>query len=319
MMDLEPRFRWIALGVAGGLDESNLNAYLVSRLGGSAFVGLDAGCVHSGLRAAARAGCFADLPAPSPEAAGLSVEGRVCREHIQAWLISHGYLDHVHGLAEISPSDVGKPICSLDGVIDDLRDHLFNWRLWPNMADEGASPRLGQYHYTRLPPGQPVAIAGTPFSVEAHPLAHGPFTDSAAFLLESEGHSLLYMGDTGPDLVEGRSTTRDLWQRIAPLLRARTLHGLFIEASYPDKRQDAQLFSHLSPRWVMHALHELAALVDAQAPGEALRGFPVLVVHLKPDLDGQADVRARIRQQLAQRNELGVKLVFPEQGQQGLL
>jgi 3',5'-cyclic-nucleotide phosphodiesterase len=122
------------------------------------------------------------------------------------------------------------------------------------------------------------------------------------------------MGDTGPDDVEKRSTTLDLWERIAPLIKSQSLHGIFIEASYPDERPDDQLFSHLTPKWLMHAFHQLALLVDEQTPLEALSGLNVIITHIKPDLRADIDIRKKIIDQLHSHNNLGLNLIFAEQG-----
>ena len=49
-------FTVLPLGVKGGLDESNLSAYLVSSVGSSNFICLDAGTVYSGLTVARKKG-----------------------------------------------------------------------------------------------------------------------------------------------------------------------------------------------------------------------------------------------------------------------
>jgi 3',5'-cyclic-nucleotide phosphodiesterase len=150
-------------------------------------------------------------------------------------------------------------------------------------------------------------------SVEAYPLAHGE-TDSTAFLIESKGSYILYMGDTGPDEVEKRSTTQALWSRVAPLIKTKCLRGIFIEASYPDDRPDNLLFSHLTPAWLMHAFRQLAALVDAEHPQEALRDLTVIITHIKPDLSAGIDPREVVKRQLHEHNTLGLRLVFAQQG-----
>ena len=46
-------FKVIPLGVKGGLDESNLSAYLVAASGSAQFICLDAGTIYKGLELAA--------------------------------------------------------------------------------------------------------------------------------------------------------------------------------------------------------------------------------------------------------------------------
>ena len=145
-------------------------------------------------------------------------------------------------------------------------------------------------------------------------MAHGPQTDSAAFLVQSAGQYALYMGDTGPDSVEGRATTQRLWKRIAPLIREGRLHGIFIETSYPDGRADEQLFSHLTSSWLMRVFRQLAELVSPSSPAAALTGLNVIIVHIKPDLSTGATPAERVRAELTAANDLGLSLRFAAQG-----
>ena len=109
-------FRCIPLGVEGGLNESNLPAYLLARIGSTDFVCLDAGTLFAGLRAARARGCFSDIAMP-PDSTD-SIEGRVLRHHIKAYLITHTYFDHLGGLIVNSPADSAKPIMALEDTIE---------------------------------------------------------------------------------------------------------------------------------------------------------------------------------------------------------
>jgi len=309
---MKPQFRWIPLGVKGGLDEGNLSAHLLAPAGSNEFICLDAGTLMSGLTAAKKNGCFTDIP--KHEDSGLNVEGTVLHHHIKAYLITHPYLDHVEGLAEISPYDCPKPVISLKGTIEDIKTLIFNWRVWPNFGNEGVPPVLGQYTYVILEPGKLTRVPDTSMNVEAFPLAHGEYTDSTAFLIESNGSFILYMGDTGPDEVEKRSTTLEVWKRITPLIKEQRLHAIFIETSYRDERPDDKLFSHLTPAWLMRAFRKLAAFVDPENSQDALRDLSVIITHIKPDLREDVDIREVITGQLHSHNDLGLRLIFAEQG-----
>ena len=151
-------------------------------------------------------------------------------------------------------------------------------------------------------------------NVEAHPLAHGECTDSAAFLLESDGHYLLYMGDTGPDEIEKRTTTEDLWRRTASIIREKRMHGIFIETSYPDTRPDDQLFSHLTPAWLMTVFRKLAVIVDPQDPSTSLEGLRVIITHIKPEVKAGPTPHEVIKRQLNQHNDLGLDFFFASRG-----
>ena len=340
MNALKPIFTCIPLGARGGLVEGNLSAYLMAAVGSSDFVCLDAGTILAGLKTAVSADAFCGIPLTADPA--LCTEGSILHRHIKAYLITHPYLDHTAGLAVISPNDAPKPIMGLQGVLDDLRDHIFNWRLWPNFSSSGRPPALGKYKYVALLPGRTAPIPGTSMSVEAHPLAHGIDTDSTAFLIGLVGPGgpgagfVLYMGDTGPDEVEGRQTTLELWRRIAPLVAEGRLRGIFIESSYPDGRSADQLYSHLTPEWIFRAFGKLAAIVEGvksgasgaepggsgsggsgsggNATGKPLSGLKVVITHIKPDLSSGASPERLVAGQLAAGNDLGLDIVFARQG-----
>jgi 3',5'-cyclic-nucleotide phosphodiesterase len=313
MMENAPHyFRCIPLGVEGGLTESNLPAYLLAPIASTDFVCLDAGTLLAGLRVACANGCFSDIPMPRD--ATDSIEGRVLRHHLKAFLITHTYLDHLAGLIMNSPADSAKPIMALEGTLEGLQQHVFNWVSWPNFGGAGEPELLAKYESVILRPAAPRSIPGTGMRVEAHPLAHGARVDSTAFLLEANGRYVVYMGDTGPDHLEDRPTTRLLWERLVPLVRDHRLRAIFIESSYRDETPDDQLFSHLTPRWVIHAFRQLAAMVDPRSPETALTGLSVVITHIKPHLDAGEETRDIVRRQLHERNDLGLHLVFAEQG-----
>ena len=129
------RFVSVALGVAGGITEDNLTSYLLAPAGTTDFVALDAGTLLSGIRKAYDMGSFGDLRAP-PDA-DLTPEGWILQNRVRAYLITHAHLDHVAGLVIGSTDDTGKSALGLAPTIDNIRDHLFNWQIWPNFGDEG--------------------------------------------------------------------------------------------------------------------------------------------------------------------------------------
>lgn len=307
----EPQFVTIALGTAGGLTEANLTSYLLASFGTPDFVALDAGTLLTGLEHANRKGSFAKIPIPldSP----LTVEGYILTHCIKAYLLSHAHLDHVAGLVHNSPDDTKKNILGLPSTIETLRDHLFNGKLWPNFADEGPGMQLKKYHFVRLQPEKEQPIAGTQLTVRPFELCHagGP---STAFLLHAHDAYALYLGDTGPDEAERCDKLQQVWQAIAPLVPQGKLRGVFLEISYPDPRERNRLYGHLTPQWVMTELQRLATLVNTQRPIEALHGLTVIVTHIKPTLQRGPAVREQVMQQVRELNTLGIRFVFPEQG-----
>jgi cAMP phosphodiesterase len=289
----QPAFTVVPLGVRGGLDESNLSAYLVAPAGSETYVCLDAGTVYSGVEKAVANGVF---PAPAAE---------VVRRRIKAYLVSHAHLDHVAGLLLGAPDDSPKLIYGLGSCLTTIQNDYFNWRAWPNFGSGGAAPALGKYRLRELRPGPETALENTALSVQVFPLSHGAATQSAAFLVRSGRSYLLYLGDTGADAVEYSQHLRALWQAVAPLVKTHQLKAVFIEASYPNAQPEKQLFGHLTPALLLQEMQGLGQL----AGQAALRGLPVVVTHIKPGNE------AAVHRQLTEANVLRLRLVFPEQGQ----
>ena len=288
-------FTVVPLGVKGGLAEGNLSAYLVAAAGSPAYVCLDAGTLYAGVEKAVQQRA---LPGPGPE---------FLRTGIRAYLISHPHLDHVAGLLLNAPDDVPKSIYGLPACLSVLQNDYFNWRAWPNFGPGGNPPALGKYQLQELLPGREVPLENTPLHVRAFVLSHGRPTQSAAFLVRSGSSYLLYLGDTGADAVEQTDNLRQLWQAVAPLVKAEQLKAVFIEASYPNSQPVAQLFGHLTPGLLLQELGVLARL----AGPSALRGLPVIITHLKPTAGNEET----IRRQLQEADTLQLRLIFPQQGQ----
>lgn len=290
-----PTFGVVPLGVKGGLAEGNLSAYLVAAAGSAEYICLDAGSLRPGVEKAVASHVFA---VPAEE---------VLQQRVKGYCLSHPHLDHVAGLLLNAPDDAAKPIYGLASCLATVQQDYFNWRAWPNFGNGGPAPALGKYQLRPLAPGQEMALANTPLSVRAFPLSHGAGMQSTAFLVRSGASYLLYLGDTGADEIEKSHCLHDLWLALAPLVQARQLKAIFIEASYPNAQPTTQLFGHLTPALL---LRELGALGELAGPA-ALRGLPVVITHLKPSPGNEALIKA----QLAAGNTLGLRLVFPQQGQ----
>jgi 3',5'-cyclic-nucleotide phosphodiesterase len=308
----ETSFVAIPLGTTGGLHEDDLSAYLLAPKGSSDFISLDAGTLSAGLRKAANCGTLA--PFLTPADGEWTPAGAMLRHHVRAYLISHAHLDHIAGLVLNSPDDSRKDILGTAPTLDRIRDHLFNWQIWPAFGNEGNGFLLKKYRYVRLETGKAVPVGGTTMTVEPWTLSHSDGYPSTAFLIGAQGSHVLYCGDTGPDAVEKATALQQVWQRVAPLVQARSLRGIFLEVSYPDGTPDKALFGHLTPAWMMIELRTLARMVDPVKPQDALKGLTVVVTHIKPVLKPGPPVRERILQELQAQNDLGIRFVLPEQG-----
>ena len=301
-----PGFDVIVLGALGGIQDGNLTSYLIRPHGDRNAIACDAGSLVNGLKVAQERGVFGDVRVP--DGSTDSVIGHVLKNEIKGYLISHAHLDHLAGLVVVSPDDSNKTIYSLPSVGMLIEQNYFNWKAWPNMLDRGQQPQLKKYHLETLTPGEAKGLAGTRMTVTPFPLDHGG-AESTAFLIDSGGEAILCFGDTGPDEVQKVSNMQNVWKAVAERVRQRTLKAIILEVSYTSDRPDHLLFGHMTPKWIHKALHEL----DQAAGGNALRGLPVVVSHIKYSLTDKQPQEA-VRRELEAENDLGVQFVLPEQG-----
>ncbi len=299
-------FDLVVLGALGGIEDGNLSATLIHPHGDGRGVTCDVGTLVNGLRVAEEKGAFAGVAVPADSTQ--SRVGYVLTTMIKGYLVSHAHLDHVAGLLVASPDDSKKPIYALPSVGVDLIETYFNWRAWPNFTDRGKAPQLKKYTIEDLKPGVATQLVDTAMSVTAFPLSHGG-VESTAFLVESDGDGVLCFGDTGPDVVEKGTRMRDVWVAVADRGTQKRLKAIVIESSYTSDRPDNLLFGHLTPRWVLASLREL----DGLAGGNALKGLPIVVSHIKYSLTKEQP-QAQMVKELEAGNDLGVRFVIPEQG-----
>jgi len=241
-------FDVLALGALGGIEDGNLSAWLVHPHDDSRAVTFDAGTLVNGLRVAEEKGTLDAMGIPTDSK--LSRTGYVLTDRIKGYLISHAHLDHVAGLVIASPDDSKKPIHALPSVAQALSDSYFNWIAWPNFTDRGNAPQQKKFPIAELKPRVAVPLQDTKMTVTAFPLSHGG-VESTAFLVESDGDAILYFGDTGPDPVEKTTKMHDVWTAVADKVRQHRLKAILIESSYTSDRPDAQLFGHLTPKWIL--------------------------------------------------------------------
>jgi cAMP phosphodiesterase len=291
----EHSFKVLPLGIKGGLDESNLSAYMIAPVGSENYICADAGTIRHGIDVAIAAKAIkgsADV---------------ILNNHIQGYLISHGHLDHVAGLIMNSPEDSKKNIYALPSVADVLKDKYFTWKAWGNFTTEGELPHLDKYTYVYLNPGKKIELAGTAMQVTAFPLSHGPSYESTAFLISHAKDHLLYLGDTGADQVEKSNDLQQLWTTVAPLIQKHQLKAIFIETSFFDKQPEKLLFGHLTPRLLMQEMGKLAELSGL----DALKNVPIVITHMKYFAEAEMELVAELKKD----NTVGYQLVFPVQGQ----
>lgn len=287
-------FQIVPLGVKGGIDEKNLSAYLLAPSNTNDFICLDAGTINAGIEKAIEKKTFKVSTT------------EVLRKYIKGYLISHAHLDHVSGLIINSPADSSKTVYATKNCMKMMEDHYFNDQTWANFGDAGPGFPLRKYHFQTLNIGEETLLTNAKMTVKAFPLSHvNPF-ESTAFLIRSNTDYALYLGDTGPDEVEKSNNLRDLWTAVAPLIQEKKLKGILIEVSFPNEQPDKFLFGHLTPNYLMKELH---VLEDLAGKG-SLKDLKIIITHLKPPVQNIA----KIKEQLKNQNDLGVQIIYPEQG-----
>jgi len=286
-------FKVIPLGVKGGLDESNLSAYLVAANGSDQYICLDAGTIYKGLELASANKLFKSVNLSS-----------IQQQQIHGYFISHAHLDHTAGLIMNSPNDNAKNLYGLASVLDVFKKNYFTWSAWANFGSEGEAPILKKYSYQTLTPKVEIAINNTGLFVTPFVLSHVKPYESTAFLVRNQNSYLLYLGDTGADKVEQSEQLAALWKAVAPLVMNNQLKAIFIEASFDNSVPERALFGHLTPNLLMEEMSKLNQLSKGQ-----LKNTPLYVTHIKP-CDG---CEVKIKSEIQATNQIGLKISYPLQ------
>ena len=286
-------FKVIPLGVKGGLDESNLSAYLVAAGGSDQFICLDAGTIYKGLELAAAKKIFKP-----------SNPSIIQQNNINSYFISHAHLDHTAGLIMNSPNDKAKNLYGLASVLDVFKKNYFTWSAWANFGTEGEAPILKKYSYQNLTPKLEIPIDNTGLFVTPFVLSHVKPYESTAFLVKNQDAYLLYLGDTGADRVEQSDQLAQLWQTIAPLVIQNQLKAIFIEVSFDNSVSEKALFGHLTPKLLMEEMAKLNQLTNG-----LLKNTQLYVTHIKPCDDCETKIKAEIQA----ANQIDLNISYPTQ------
>lgn len=205
----------------------------------------------------------------------LPLDQMVRIEHL---FLTHSHLDHIACLPLLIDTicdwrDKPLVVHAPAAAIAVLRDHIFNWVVWPDFSripsaespflrflpfDAGASLMIGSRRFTALPANHTVPAVG--------------------YQVDSGAASLVFTGDTGP--------CAELWTAVNAIAN---LRHLIVETAFPNSDAKRTMASkHLCPDTLASELACLTRPVD------------IYITHLKP---GQSDVIMReIEQRLADRS-----------------
>lgn len=191
----------------------------------------------------------------------LDIEQLVAIDHV---FITHSHLDHVAGLALLVDAVRGRRVGPLTvhasgEVIAALKQHLFNWVLWPDFS------RIPSAHdpvmqWAPFQPGETIRIKGR--TIRSYAVNHMP--GSVAYSVQSDKDGFLFSGDMG--------STPQLWLE---LQRQQAISKVVVDCSFPNAEAElAALSKHFCPQAL---LKDIAAMPDS---------IEFLIYHLKP---GQED------------------------------
>lgn len=192
----------------------------------------------------------------------LSLAEMIKIDHI---FVTHAHLDHVAFipfLVDTTGSIRNKPITihAIQPTLNTLREHLFNWQLWPDFTKipNNTSPYM---RYETLSLGDAFFLNGRAIT----PLPAHHTVPTIGFQLDSGLASLVFSGDT---------TTNDaFWMAVNKITN---LKYLIIETAFCNQKRDIAIRSrHLCPSLLAEELEKLE------------RGAEIFITHLKP---GETDV-----------------------------
>lgn len=169
------------------------------------------------------------------------------QQKIKYIFITHAHLDHIRDipfLADnrvISGQKLQIKVFSINDVVEDMKKHLLNQRLWPDFTAI-PSKKNSILKLEKIKEGEVVTING--FHITAVAVKHT--VPAVGYLVQKEDKALFYTGDTGP--------SEQTWKTLGKI----NLDVLIIEVSFPDDLKDIALKTgHLTPSLLFEDLSKL--------------------------------------------------------------
>ena len=181
---------------------------------------------------------------------------------IKTVLLTHSHLDHTGGLPllvdtifETLDTEAALQVYARDETLGALRDHLFNWVIWPDFAEipNKHKPVLTMHPFA---PGTSREFGAR--RVTSVPVSHT--VPAVAYIVEQHGKVFAFSGDTAEN--------DTLWDALNALPR---IDALIVEAAFSNENQVlAGLSKHYCPNTLKADLAKLKHRV------------PLWITHLKP-------------------------------------
>lgn len=147
------------------------------------------------------------------------------QRRIRRVFLTHAHLDHVCGLAFLAdsvfdPEGPGIDVHASQPTLHALREHLFNWHLWPDFSVL-PTPEKGQLRWHTLCPGESFALDGG--QIQAFAVLHT--VPAVGYVLQAPRSTFAFTGDAYAD--------DDMWKALNALPR---LDKLMIEVAFADEQ-----------------------------------------------------------------------------------
>lgn len=198
---------------------------------------------------------------------------------IKTVLLTHSHLDHTGGLPllvdtifETLDTEVALQVFGRAETIGALRDHLFNWVIWPDFCEIPSKDRpvLSLHEFA---PGTTREFGDR--RVTSVPVNHT--VPAVAYIVEQAGKVFAFSGDTAEN--------DTLWDALNALPR---LDALVVEAAFSNANEQlATLSKHYCPNSLAADLRKLEHAV------------PLWITHLKPG--GEDAIMDELQQQITDR------------------
>jgi ribonuclease BN (tRNA processing enzyme) len=187
----------------------------------------------------------------------LAIEQMALIDHV---FVTHSHLDHVASIPFLVDTVGGlrsKPLTvhALPETIADLKQHLFNWKLWPDFTEIPCVDRPS-LQFSPVTVGHGVTIADRTIT----PIPANHVVPAVGYALNSGKGTLVFTGDT--------CSSDELWRTVNNI---GNLRYLIIETAFPDSERELAIRArHLCPSLLVEQL----AMLKQQAE--------IFITHLKP-------------------------------------
>lgn len=175
----------------------------------------------------------------------LSIEEQLEIKHV---FITHAHLDHVRDIPFLADNFILSKkksqfkILSIKEVLDDIKKHLLNHRLWPDFTII-PNEKESVVKLEKIKENTPIKVGN--YTITAYGVTHT--VPAVGYLIQNQSKSVFYTGDTGP--------TDKTWKKLPPI----QLDALIIEVSFPNSMTNiAILTGHLSPELLIGEIKKIS-------------------------------------------------------------